>query len=77
LAIVSKIRELVSHDELRVKDILEQTQIVGACETLLFPTDNGDVELYCVKLEVYWILTNLLTTNDKDCIAQILGVSHA
>jgi hypothetical protein len=67
----------VSHDELRVKDILEQTQIVEACKTLLFPEHDGDVELYCVKLEVYWILTNLLMTNDTDCIAQILGVSHA
>ena len=67
----------MSHDELRVKDILEQTQIVEACVKLLSFAENGDVELYCVKLEVYWILTNLLMTNDEDCIAQILGVSHA
>jgi len=65
----------VSFDELRVKDILDGTQLVDVCLKLLSFTVGSDVELYCVKLEVYWILTNLLMTNDSECIALILGVS--
>lgn len=67
---------MVSCDDLRVQEILDETQLVEVCFKILTFSQNSDIEFYCIKLEVYWILINLLTTNDTASIFTILGVSN-
>jgi hypothetical protein len=72
LAIIHEIRKLVSCEDLRVNEILKETSLVETCNRLLNFSDTNDVEVYCIKLEVYWIMTNLFMTDDKKCITEIL-----
>ncbi len=55
--------------------MVEETQIVECCIKLLTFAQGGDAELYCIKLEAYWILTNLFMTNDEEILYLILGIS--
>lgn len=67
----------MSCEDLRVSQILEETSLVETCLKLLNFAEINDVEIYCIKLEVYWILTNLFVSDDPKCIAKILQVSES
>jgi hypothetical protein len=58
IGIITKIRKLVSLEDAQINEICTQTKLIDLCARIIsFANETYDFKV--MKLEAYWILTNL------------------
>ena len=75
IVLLTEIREQVSSRPLCTADVLTRTPIIQICADILgLKPEPGDV--HCMKMEAFWILTNLAAADDENEIKAMLGMPN-
>jgi len=64
LALVAKIRSLVTYDDSFISEVISRTKIVNFLATILSFKEDDIEEIYYIQLEALWIIIILSSTQN-------------
>jgi hypothetical protein len=64
LALMTKIRKLVTFDESFISEVISKTRIVNCLATILSFKEDDVEEIYYIQLEALWIIITLASTSN-------------